>query len=127
MLVIGKDSLAKPGADRFVKAIIGAFYGEMEALQSPATQDEALAQVGKELYNVDSADMETAFKQTKCYATADEWVAVFASKLFGNVEKVLEINKKRNFITEKPTFGFDDPKAQLNFDRSYMAAVKDAK
>lgn len=122
MVVVGKDSLAKPGADKFAAAVLGAFYRVNEMLADESTREATLKKLGEKFSSLGVEDMAIVCEETKMYATPAEGVALFESQKFvtETMPAVVEFCATHDIVAEKPTVGFGDPATQLNFDASYM-------
>ena len=124
MVVVGKDALAKPGADKCLQAVLKAFYQVNEMLQASDTREATLKALGEKFSSLGVEDMEVVVEETKIYATADAGVGLFEKDEFQNktTPAVVEFCVTHDIVSEKPTVGFGDAAAQLNFDASYMKA-----
>lgn len=124
MVVVGKDVAAKPGADKFIQAVLAAFYQVNERLAAPETRDATLKALGEKFSSLGVEDMAVVCEETKMYATPDAGVALFESQAFvtETMPAVVEFCATHDIVEEKPTVGFGDAAAQLNFDASHMKA-----
>ena len=129
MVVVSKASLAKPGGDKFACALIDAFYQVNEMLADEDTRPETLKALGEKFSSLDVADMEIVVEETQMYKTADEGVKLFEQKKFQDdtMPMVVEFCASHDIVEEKPTIGFGDSDAQLNFDPAYMKKVQSGK
>jgi len=94
MVVVGQDSLKKPGADAFCHAVIDCYYEMNKIIEAPATRNEALVQIGEDFSDLKLEDMTLVVQQTKFY-------------------------KKLGFGAAK-----DGEQVNVRFDDSYIKAVK---
>lgn len=126
MVVVGKDSLGKPGADKFVQAVLKAFYKVNEMIDAPDTHDETLTALGEKFSSLGVEDMEVVVQETVMYKTPADGAALFEKASFQSetMPAVVDFCVSHNIVEEKPTVGFGDPAAQLNFDASYMKAAE---
>lgn len=124
MVVVGKDALAKPGADKCVQAVLRAFYEVNQMLEASDTREETLKSLGEKFSSLGVEDMEVVVEETKMYATPDAGVALFEKEGFQSttMPAVVEFCVTHDIVNEKPTVGFGDAAAQLNFDASHMKA-----
>lgn len=129
MVVVGKDSLAKPGADKFVQAVLMAFYQVNEMLEAPDTREETLKALGEKFSSLGVEDMEIVVQETKMYQTPDAGVGLFEKEGFQTttMPEVVDFCVSHDIVEEKPTVGFGDESSQLNFDASYMKAYAEKK
>ncbi|QDV75855.1 hypothetical protein [Botrimarina mediterranea] len=128
MVVVGKDALGKPGADKCVEAVLKAFYEVNKQLDAADTREATLKALGEKFSSLGAEDMEIVVQETKMYATPDAGVGLFEKEEFQGttMPAVVEFCVTHDIVSEKPTVGFGDAAAQLNFDASYMKAY-DAK
>lgn len=126
MVVIGKDSLQKPGGERFAAALIEGFYAVSDRIEDPATADETLVQLGKKFSNLGADDMRKVVEQTQFYKTPDAAMELFTKPKFQEetMPMVVEFSKTHGIVDEKPTIGFNDEAAQVNFTTTYLEAAK---
>lgn len=126
MVVIGRDVLGKPGADKFVAAIIETFYKMNDELAKPGTGDEALVALGAKFSKLGLEDMKTVVQQTQFYKTADEGIAVLDGEPFKQTMETVKnfcVNQK---LVENPQFGFgDETGTKLLFDSSFLHRWKE--
>ena len=146
MVVIGKDSLQKPGGEAFACCVIDTFY-QTNALLGKALGDDPLTEaqakevvakltedqkktlvaLGAKFSNLPDVDMCQVVRATRFYKTADEGMALFTSQQFQGttMPKVVNFCVDHAIVDQKPTVGFADQSAQLNFDPQFMQKVKD--
>lgn len=122
MVVIGADSLAKPKADQFVKAVAAAFYAVNRAMEDPETGDEVLVALGKKFSNLELADMREVVEQTVFYKTPAEAKSLLESPEFQETMKtVTEFCQSHELVTEPSVgYGADAGAVKLRFDASYL-------
>jgi ABC-type nitrate/sulfonate/bicarbonate transport system substrate-binding protein len=126
MVVAGKDVLARPGGDRFAKAVIDVFYRMNEALADPKTGDQALVALGEKFSSLGLEDMRQVVQQTRFYKTADEAVALLEGEAFRQAMQTVERFCVDQGLVSDPSYGFGDGAAKLQFDSSYLKAWKGA-
>lgn len=124
MVVVGKDALAKPGADKCVQAVLKAFYEVNKQLDAADTREATLKALGEKFSSLGVEDMEVVVQETKMYTTPDAGVGLFEQDDFQikTMPAVVEFCLTHDIVSEKPTVGFGDAAAQLNFDASFMKA-----
>jgi NitT/TauT family transport system substrate-binding protein len=124
MVVVGKDALAKPGADKCVQAVLKAFYQVNEMLAASETRDATLKALGEKFSSLGVEDMGVVVEETKMYPTADAGIGLFEQDDFQikTMPAVVDFCLTHDIVSEKPTVGFGDAAAQLNFDASFMKA-----
>ena len=126
MVVVSKKSLAQEGGEDFACAVIDAFYQVNEMLADDAQRADTLKALGEKFSSLGVEDMEIVVEETQMYKTADEGIALFEKSEFQDttMPTVVEFCVSHEIVSEKPTVGFGDADAQLNFDASYMKKVK---
>ena len=145
MIVVGKDVLDKPGGENFACCLLDTFYQLSKQLgpslgTDPLTASEAtdlvatldddqkktLVALGSKFSNLPAEDMAIVVRATRFYKTADEGLALYNSKSFqtGTTPTVTDFCVSHNIVDEKPSVGFDDDAAQLNYTTKFMERVK---
>ncbi|TWT94814.1 hypothetical protein Pla108_36650 [Botrimarina colliarenosi] len=129
MVIVGKDTLAKPGADKFVKAVLMAFYQVNERLAADDTRDATLTALGEKFSSLGVEDMAIVCEETKMYATPADGAALFEKESFQKttMPEVVAFCVSHDIVAEEPTVGFGDAASQLNFDASFMKAMSETK
>jgi ABC-type nitrate/sulfonate/bicarbonate transport system substrate-binding protein len=127
MVVVGKDVLGKPGGEDFVCAVIDTFYEVNRLLSDPDKGDATLVALGAKFSSLPLEDMKKVVKQTRFYKNPAEALALYSSETFRQetMPKVVDFCVSHDIVDAKPTVGFDDASAQLNFDTSYITKVRD--
>ena len=129
-VMMGQDSLKKPGADRFAAAIIETFYRMNERLADSAKGDETIVAIGAKFSSLGLDDMKLVLTQTKFYKDADAGKQLFKSKVFQEetmpgVVRYWKKNKKVDENIPENKFGFDESnKPFLYFTTKYIDMVK---
>lgn len=125
MVVVGKDSLAKPGGDLFAKAVLKAFYEVNKRLDAADTREATLTQLGEKFSSLGVEDMEVVVQETLMYKNAAEGAGLFEGETFQQttMPAVVEFCLSHDIVEEQPTVGYGDGATQLNFDPSYMKAM----
>jgi ABC-type nitrate/sulfonate/bicarbonate transport system substrate-binding protein len=118
MVVVGKESLNKPGGKRFAFAILDAYYAVNKMIADEKTRDKTL--VGLE-------DMKTVVQQTKFYDTPEKALALFEGDTFRSktMPMVADFCVKHEMCESLPSFGFGEDGKQLNFDLQFLTGVKE--
>lgn len=126
MVVVGKDSLAKPGGDKFVQAMLKAFYAVNGMIDAPDTRNATLTALGEKFSSLGVEDMEVVVQETVMYKTPATGAELFEKESFQQtiMPAVTEFCLSHDILTEKPTVGFGDAETQLNFDASYMKSME---
>jgi ABC-type nitrate/sulfonate/bicarbonate transport system substrate-binding protein len=122
MVVIGADSLKKPGGKEFAAAIVETFYAMNERMKDPATMDKTLVGIGEKFAQLKLEDMKTVVQQTRFYSDPAEAKQLFGSERFqketmGLVSKFCE----KYGLTTKPTsisYGTGD--GMIDFNTTYL-------
>jgi NitT/TauT family transport system substrate-binding protein len=123
MVVVGADVLNQDGADKFVSAVIDAFYRMNEELAKPGTGDETLVALGEKFSNLELEDMKKVVQQTKFYKTADDAVALLEGDEFKATMTTVEKFCVDQGLLSDPQYGFGtDGGVKLLFDASHIKA-----
>jgi NitT/TauT family transport system substrate-binding protein len=144
MVVIGKDSLSKPGGQDFACCVIDTFYQTCTSLgaalgNDPLTEDQAkevvakltedqrkaLVALGAKFSNLPDVDMCQVVRATRFYKTANEGIGLFTNANFQGttMPTVTTFCVDHGIVDSKPTVGFADSAASLNFDPQFMQKV----
>lgn len=125
-LVIGKDSLAKPGGEAFACAIIDAYYEVCKLMADPKKGDETYVALGRKFSNLGLQDMKLCCTQTRFYSTPDKGLALFNSDKFRKetTPGVVDFCVSHGICATKPTVGFDQSDAQLNIVDKFIKQVQ---
>lgn len=127
MVVVGKDSLAKPGGERFAYAVLETFYAVNGLLDNPQTKDETLVALGAKFSKLDLADMQKVVTQTVFYNTPDKALELLAegSKFRqATMPAVAEFLVSHEMAEATPKFGFSDPDVPLNFETRFLSGIQ---
>lgn len=124
MVVIGKDSLQKPGGEAFVQAVLETYYSVNEQIDNPSTRDATLVALGEDFSNLGLEDMKVVVEQTKFYNFPDKAINLFDNHDFQDVTMpmVVEFCVTHGIIDSKPSIGFNNPDSQMNFTNEYIKA-----
>ena len=122
MVVVGKDSLAKPGGTRFASAIVEAFYEVNKMMADSKTQDSTLIALGEKFSKLGLEDMKLVVQQTKFYSTPQDALALLEGQKFREqtMPMVAEFCVTHDMCETKPSFGFDDESKQLNITTKFL-------
>ncbi|MEZ6133512.1 MAG: hypothetical protein R3C53_01250 [Pirellulaceae bacterium] len=125
MVAIGKDSLARDGGDRFAKAVLDAFYSVNQLIDAADTRDKTLVALGAKFSQLELADMQEVVKQTRFYNTPAKGLALLEDKKFQaeTMPAVAEFLVTHDMASSKPSFGFNQPDAQLNFTTQFISEM----
>ena len=105
--------------------MIDTFYEVNRLIADPEKGDETLVALGEKFSDLPLEDMKIVVEQTKFYKTAEAARELFEREQFQNdtMSKVVDFCVKYEIVSAKPTVGFGDEAAQLNFDTSYLKKV----
>lgn len=122
MVVVGKDSLGKPGAKEFVKAVTEAFYRVSDALDDPDQGDEVLIALGKKFSNLELAEMQKVVQQTQFYKTPAAAKELLNGQSFKDVMTTVTDFCTSHELVTNPSVGYgsDAGEVKLCFDASYI-------
>jgi ABC-type nitrate/sulfonate/bicarbonate transport system substrate-binding protein len=125
-IVVAKDVLAKPKGKEFAQALIETYFEVCKMMEDPKTADATYVALGAKFSNLDAADMKIVCQQTRFYNTPEKGLALMRAQKFRNetMPGIVDWAVLRKVIDKKPTVGYNDPSAQLNFDDSYLKEAK---
>jgi ABC-type nitrate/sulfonate/bicarbonate transport system substrate-binding protein len=126
MVVVGADSLKKPGGKEFASAIVEAFYAMNQRMADPTTADKTLIGIGARFAKLELADMKKVVTQTRFYGDPTEAMALFGSSKFQK-ETMPTVSKfcEKYGLTPKPTpVSFGTGQGMVDFDDSFLKAAK---
>jgi ABC-type nitrate/sulfonate/bicarbonate transport system substrate-binding protein len=126
MVVVGADSLKKPGGKDFAAAILETFYAMNKRMADPATSDKTLMGIGARFAKLELADMKKVVTQTRFYGEPAEAIALFGSDKFRK-ETMPVVSKfcEKYGLTPKPTpVSYGTGEGMVDFDDSFLKAVK---
>ena len=128
MVVMGDDSLQKPGGSAFATAIVEAFYEVNKLLADPEKGNATLTALGDKFSTLPLEDMKIVVEQTKFYKTPEEGIDLFRDSgpfMAEIMPKVVDFCVSHGIVESKPAMAVNDQAAQLNFDSQYIQRVKD--
>ena len=126
MVVVGADSLKKPGGKEFANAILETFYAMNKRMADPATADKTLIGIGAKFAQLELADMKKVVTQTRFFGVPKEAVELLASDKFRK-ETMPTVSKfcEKYGLTPKPTsISFGTGQGMVDFDDSFLKGVK---
>lgn len=125
MVVVGKDSLAKEGGDRFANALVETYYSVNQDLINAETKDKTLVALGAKFSSLGLEDMKLVCEQTRFYATADQAITLFNGDKFRKetMPSVVSFCVSHGIVDAKPVVGFDDSNAQFNITTKYLLSA----
>ena len=124
-VIVGQDSLARPGGEAFACAVIEAFYAINQRMADPSTGDATLIAIGEKFAQLDLETMQTIVKQTRFYGTPAEGKAILEEeKMTGIMSKVVRFCTDHEMIGREPVLAYDGgTAADLRFDSSYIDKI----
>ncbi len=125
MVVMGQDSLDKPGADKFASAVIETYYEVNKMLAAPATRAEMLVALGEKFSHLDAKAMEKVVVQTKFYSTPALALPVMSAAQTAEVmQKVTKFCLSHDIVAKEPKIGFGAksaaPDADFRIDDTWL-------
>ena len=128
MVVVAKDSLNKPGGDRFAKAVAEAFYDVSGRIDDPKTRDQTLVALGAKFSSLDAAQMAEVVTKTKFYKTPAAARDLFGGEAFKQtMGKVTGFAKDVGMVQAVPSIAYGKSggaDVQLRFDTEYLPESK---
>jgi NitT/TauT family transport system substrate-binding protein len=126
MVVMGADSLAKEGGDRFAACIADTFYEFAKRADDPAQRSEMLVALGEKFSDLDAAAMEKVLEATVFYKDADAGLAVFnGEEVKATMTKVTDFCTSHGIVDKAPAIGYGKGvEGDFVFDPSYIEAAK---
>ena len=126
MVVVGQDSLKKPGGDRFAMAMTEAFYGVVDLMDDESTRRDTLVALGEKFSNLDADAMETVVEQTRFYKTPAEAAEVMAEgSLKATMDRVVDVSRRIGLVDNAPSIGYGGGAGgDLIFDPQYVQGAK---
>ncbi len=127
MVVVAKDSLAKPGGKRFAYAVLDTFYAVNKLLADPKEGDRVLVALGAKFSSLPLQDMQLVVKQTSFYKTPEDALKLLEGDKFRKetMPHVVNFSTSHGICESKPTVGFGDPGAQLNITSEFLLGMRD--
>lgn len=127
-VVIARESLSKPGGDRFAKALIESYYEVCKMMADPKTADATFVALGAKFSSLDAAQMRKVCTQTLFYDTPAKGVEVVQGEAIkATMNKVVDFCIKAEIVPKKPLIAYGPfgthADADLTFDPTFMEAV----
>jgi hypothetical protein len=126
MVVVGKDSLGKPGGERFAYALLETFYAVNALIDDPKTRDETLVALGAKFSKLGLEDMKKVVTQTQFYNTPAKGLELLAEGSKFRQETMPAVARflvSHEMAESTPSFGFSDAAAALNFETRFLAGI----
>lgn len=125
-IVIGSDSLKKPGGEAAAACMADTFYEVSKLLEDPKEGDATTVALGKKFSNLPLADMQQVLKETVFYKTPADALQLFENEKFKNetTPTITSFCVSHDIVGEKPTVGFDDETAQVNFSTKIIKQLQ---
>lgn len=122
MVVVGADSLKKPGGKEFAAAIVETFYAMNQRMKDPATMDKTLVGIGEKFAKLQLDDMKKVVTQTRFYGTPEEAKQLFSSDKFkSETMPIVSQFCERYGLTVKPTsVSYGTGEGMIDFDTSFL-------
>ncbi|MFM9064751.1 MAG: hypothetical protein ACKOOI_17200, partial [Pirellula sp.] len=123
MVVVGKDSLSKPGGEAFAKAVVETFYLMNKRMTAPSTSDETLVGIGARFAKLELEDMKTIVKQTKFFGEPSDAVRLFGDERFQKeiMPLVSKFCVKYGLTPQAVELSFGDGKGMMDFSTKYVS------
>ena len=125
MVVVAKDALERPGGDKFAKAVVETFYEINKMMADPQKGDDTLVAIGEKFSSLKLEDMREVVKQTQFYSTPEAAMELFSKEKFQQetMPAVVDFCVAHGIVDSKPTIGFNDASAQVNFVTTYLESA----
>ena len=125
MVVVGKDKMGEPGADKFVAAVAEAFYEVGKSIDGTERGNEILVALGKKFSSLGLDDMKLVLEQTVFYQTPADAKALFESDTFKtNMQTVTDFCTSHDGLIKSEDvsigYGADAGDVKLQFDASHL-------
>lgn len=129
MVVVGNDSLARPGGDRFACCVCDVYYEVCKMMADRTTRNDTLVALGAKFSNLSAEKMALCCEETHFYSTPSAGLDVFTGESLPQImKKVVTFNSKRRYIERKPTIDYSSNKpataVNITFDPQYMRKVR---
>jgi len=127
MVVVGKDSLAKPGGKNFAMAILDVYYEINRRMADPKTADETLIAIGAKFSSLNLDEMKLIVQQTSFYSNPGAAIELLESSKFQKetMPAVAAFCESHAIIEKKPSIGYSDASSQVNIDLDYLKRFRD--
>lgn len=123
MVVVGKDSLSKPGGEAFAKAVVETFYLMNKRMTALSTSDETLVGIGARFAKLELEDMKTIVKQTKFFGEPSDAVRLFGDERFQKetMPLVSKFCVKYGLTPQAVELSYGDGKGMMDFSTKYVS------
>lgn len=125
MVVMGEDSLKRPGGDNFACAVAETFYRLCARMEAPDTGNDTLMALGEKFSHLNLESMKKVVEQTRFYKSAAEGLKIFNGEEFKSVmDRVVKFCVSHQIVDREPVIAFgaqgSGPAPNLRFDPSFM-------
>jgi ABC-type nitrate/sulfonate/bicarbonate transport system substrate-binding protein len=122
MVVVGADSLSKPGGKAFAAAVLETFYAMTQRMADPATTKPTLVGIGARFAKLELEDMETIVQQTRFYSDPNDAVRLFSSDTFQKetMKKVSDFCVRYGMTPQPIALSFGTGEGAMDFDTSHL-------
>lgn len=130
MVLMGNDSLLKPGGKAFAACLAEAFYKVCKLMDDPATRNDTLVALGSKFSNLPVDKMAVVCTETKFYSTPEQGLAVLnGAALPETMKTVVRVAMDRKWIEVTPTVSYNgqpayEQQADMVFDSSILESLK---
>jgi NitT/TauT family transport system substrate-binding protein len=123
MVVVGKDSLSKPGGEAFANALVETFYTMTQRMADPKTSDETLVGIGARFAKLELEDMKTIVQQTKFFSDPSDAKRLFSDERFQKetMPLVSKFCVKYGLTSTPVDLSFGDGKGLMDFSDKYVS------
>jgi len=125
-VVVAKESLEKPGGEKFAQAICETYYEVCKMLEDPAQADVTYVALGAKFSSLNAKDMKLVCQQTRFYSTPSKGLTLLQDKNFQSktMPMIVGFCERNGMVKSRLSVGFDDPTAQLNFTTKFLKSAK---
>lgn len=128
MLVMGNDSLTKPGGAAFANMLVDTYYTVNRRLNDPKTKEETLVGLGEKFCTLTGPEMADVLTRCQFYGTPERALEIYDSKyITEKMNKVVGFCVHRAIVPSAPSFGVNKSDARLNFDTQFILTVQKSK
>ncbi|MEQ1829111.1 MAG: hypothetical protein ABL921_24320 [Pirellula sp.] len=129
MVVMGADSLKKPGGKEFAAALAETFYAMNKRMADPATRDKTLIGIGEKFAQLKLDDMKKVVVQTRFYGDPNDAIALFGSDKFQKetMPIVAKFCSEYELTTKPTTVSYGTGEGMLDFDTTFLKNALSAK
>jgi len=125
MVVVGDDSLKRPGGKEFAGCVCEAYYAVCSRMNDSATRNKTLVDLGSKFSNLSAEQMAVVCKETQFYDTPAKGVEVYTSPDLPKImDRVVGFCVEKQIVDKKPIVGYPSTnltvESDLKFDPQYM-------